>query len=203
MSIHLLRHGIVAAGYRPPAGSLPSDNFNRADAATLGTSSSGHVWNEYGTAWSIASNRCVPPSTGGYKFATLDASTPDVTVTATINPAASPDLGLAARVVDVSNLVFFDIVWVSDHWICRVFQRVAGSFTGITALVNPVAGLADNTTPFTAALTVDADAGEAFINGASQGTWSGLDSSLLTATAHGLGGNEVVSSTFDSFSTTA
>lgn len=183
---------------------LPSDDFNRANAASLGTSSSGHVWDEHGTAWSIASNRCVPPSSGGYKFATLDAGEADVTVAATINPSGAPDLGLCARFVDASNLVFFDVVWETDHWICRVFQRLAGSFTGLTALVNPVVTLgADNTTPFTASVELAGDAGEAFINGVSQGTWTGLDGSLLSATDHGLVGNDVVASTFDNFAVTA
>jgi hypothetical protein len=197
----LLRRGAIADAYTS-AVSLPSDNFNRADAATLGTSSSGHTWDEHGTAWSIASNRCVPPSSGGYRFVTLPAGQADVTVTATINPAASPDLGLCARVVDTNNLVFFDLDWVTDHWICRVFQRLGGSFTGLTSLVDPVAGLADNTTPFTAALTVTGATGGATINGASQGTWTGLDSSLLTATAHGLVGNDITASTFDNFAIT-
>lgn len=190
-----------AAPPAPP--SLPSDDFNRANAASLGTSSSGHVWDEHGTAWSINANRCVPPLISDYKVVTLDADQADVTITATVIPAGTPDLGLCARVVDANNLVFFDIVEVGGHWICRVFQRLGGSFTGLTSLVDPVTELVDNTTPFTATLTVTGDAGEAFINGVSQGTWTGLDSSLLSATSHGLVGNEVQLATFDDLAITA
>lgn len=185
----------------PPA-TLPSDNFNRADAATLGTSSSGDTWDEHGTVWSIASNRARPPSGGSYVFATLDAGVADVTVEATVIPGGTPDIGLCARVVDSNNLVFFDFSWNSDHYECRVFQRVGGSFTGITSFVSNVTAVPNNTDPYTLTLTCTGAAGEAFANGVSQGTWTGLDSSLLTATSHGLASKDSHPVAFDDFSIT-
>lgn len=178
---------------------LPADNFNRADAASLGTSSSGHVWDEHGTAWSIVGNQCRPPAVAAYDFATLDAGKADVTVTVTVDPRGNGrDMGPVARVVDTNNLVFFDCTWVTDHWVCRAFERVGGSFTGLTALVDPVTVLgSDQTTPFSMVLTVSGSSGSVSINSASQGTWSSLDPSLLSATKHGLGGNNAFDAAFD------
>jgi hypothetical protein len=171
---------------------LPSDDFNRADGA-LGTSSSGHAWTHSG--WTVASNKCKPPTSGGLVYATVDAGVANVTVAVTVDPAVAPDLGLVARY----------IVYETDHWLCRVFQKVGGgSFAGLTTLVNPIVTLgSDNDTPFTAALTVSGSGGEAFINGVSQGTFTGVDSGLLSATSHGLAANDIVSSTFDNFAITA
>jgi hypothetical protein len=189
--------------YRYASGvTLPSDTFNRADGA-LGTSSSGHAWTH--TGWTVGTNQCVPPNSGGASFATVDAGAANVTVAATLDPALSPDWGLVVRYVDAGNLILFDIVHEVDHWICRVFQKVAGgAFTGLTTLVNPVVTLgADHDTPFTAAITVTGDAGEAFINGISQGAFSAVDAALLSATSHGLYGNDVAASRFDNFVITA
>lgn len=180
------------------AGPLAADTFTRANAAALGTSSSGHAWDEHGTAWSIVSNQAKPPN-ATYAIATLDAGDADVSVTATVDPKNSdPDLGLVARVVDGNNFLFADVVWETDHWLCRAFQRVAGAFTGLTSLVNPVVVLgSDHTTPFEVTMTVAGSAGEVFISDVSQGTWSSIDASLVTPTDHGLVGNQVVVATFE------
>jgi hypothetical protein len=179
---------------------LAYDDFARADAATLGTSTDGHLWDEYGTAWSISGGRARPPVGAGYRIAAMNAGAADVDITASVLPSAfslsSPDFGLVARSIDINNFVFFDVVWAVDHWLCRVFQRVGGTFTGITSQVNPVPGMGDNDDPFTARLVAVGDSGEAFLNGASVGTWSGLNATLLAPTWHGLAANDSSGSGF-------
>lgn len=197
--------GLIIDPYRlAPTGptTYAADNFNRADAATLGTSSSGHTWDEHGNAWSIDTNRARPPGGGPFKLATLDAGHADVAVEVTIIPNAG-DLGLVARVVDTGNHVLFNLSW-DGRWLCKVFYKVGGGgYTGLTSLVDPVPQLSDSTTQFTARLELTGDAGEAFIEGASQGTWTGLDSGLLSATSHGLAGNDAHVVRFDDLAITS
>ena len=180
------------------SGPLAADTFTRANAAALGTSPAGHVWDEHGTAWTIVSNKAHPPNVVGYTVATLDAGATAVTVTVTVTPDADCDLGLAARVVDTSNFVFLDISRSGDHYVSRTFQRVAGSFAGLTTLVDPVTSISDVAAPFTLTLTVNGQAGESLVNDVSMGTWSSLDSGLLAATTHGLAvGATNVNNAFD------
>jgi hypothetical protein len=187
--------------------SLAADNFNRADGA-LGTSSSGHVWTH--TGWTVASNVARPPAVADYRFATLDGGQADVDVTTTIIPSVSSaanDMGLAARVVDSNNLLIYNFACIAGVWLCRAYQRVGGSFTGITSSVNPVPELGNSDfRPFRARMLVEGDAGEVFcttqddlVTWHSQGTFSGIDGGLLAATAHGLFGNDTDESGFDGF----
>ena len=184
-----------------------SDSFDRADGP-IGTADSGHTWVEsgVGSGWTVASNTAKPPSDAGWSWATLDlgAADADISVEMNGNGGGAPDLGIAAKVQDASNLILFDVVFVTDHWICRVFQRVAGSFNGLTALVDPVPGVTNtNAAVFTIRLVTNGAAGEAFIAGTSMGTWSALsDNGILAETAHGLGGTSVTFATFDDFTMT-
>jgi hypothetical protein len=167
--------------------SLAADNFNRADAATLGTSSSGHLWTSHGTPFTLSSNAAHPPSgITDYTIDSLNGGTADVTVSCTITPrdlGHDFDAGLAGRVVDNNNFVFLDISRSGSVLLTRTFQRVGGSFTGLTSLVNPIAAAG---TPMLVELVLSGDAGESFIDGVSMGSFSGLNGALLTPTRHGI-----------------
>lgn len=204
----LLRRGVLADAVVTGPTILASDTFNRADGA-IGTSSSGHTWTELGssTGWTVASNQARPP-TSGYDIAVLNAGDADVEVQVTVDPKNStPDLGPVCKVSDADNLIWYDVVYDTDHWLCRVFQRVAGSFSGngLTTLVNPVVTLgSDKTTPFEVRLQSVGQAGEVWINDVSQGTWSSLiDTGILSATSHGLAGNAVLTAAYDDLTITA
>lgn len=184
-----------------------ADTFTRADGA-IGTSSSGHVWEQFGTTgWTVASNTADPPS-GGFAIATLPLGAADVDLTVTLNPNfQSPDWGPVVKLADVDNLIWLDIVFETDHWLCRPFQRVGGSFTGnaLADVVDPIVTLgADKVTPFTARIRSVGQTGQVWINGASQCTWSALiDTGILTATKHGLAANDApATATFDSLTMT-
>lgn len=205
MVARLSRRGAVADAWTAPGGGpLAVDTFNRADAATLGTSSSGHVWSEHGTAWSIASNRAHPPLLSPYTIVSLDAGDADVEIEVTVHPVADCDLGLAARCVDANNFIFLDVSRSGDHYVSRTFQRVSGSFSGLTSLVDPVTSIAVVTDPFTLRLAVNGSSGESWINDVSMGTWSSIDASLVTPTRHGLAtGTTSNDNAFDDLTITA
>lgn len=192
-----------------PGDILAADNFNRADGA-LGVSSSGHTWTH--TGWTVASNVCVPPNSGGRSVATMDAgellddptAAENVVIEVTVDPNELPDLGVIFR-RNGADWGLAEVGAEGDHWLCRVHQFVSGGFiTPLTPLVNPITVLGtDQTTPFTIRVEVNGSNGELFVNDESQGSWTGtLDSALLHSTEHGLFGNDVTSSVFDNITIT-
>lgn len=187
-------------------GSLVSDTFNRANAASLGTSSSGAVWTVHtADTWSIVSNQADPPSIGGYSVASLDSGETDVTITVTVYPeSGGVDIGLAARVVDNNNFVFLDVSKSGANYTTRTFKRVGGSFTGITsALGPPLSGVTAQPDPFTISMVLSGSGGESFVAGNSVGTFTGLSGPLLTATRHGIVIGPSSGGLFDTFDVSA
>lgn len=190
MSFHLLRRGIVADAYQAAAATGVTDDFNRADAATLGTSTSGHLWSVTAGTWTIAGNKGHPPlSLAAYTAATVDdGATVDAVIEVTLNSLSGLDFdgGPIGHFVDINNFVFMDISRTgATDYLTRTFQRVGGSFTGLTSLVNPVPGITQGT-PYVARLELSGSGGESFINGSSVGSFTGVDGSLLAATRHGV-----------------
>lgn len=120
-------------------GTLVSDDFNRANGA-LGTAPTGQAWTA-GSEWSVASNQAYFHSIvagGSYGLATVNAGQADVTVIADlILTAAGGDSGLAIRYADDNNFVFVDVSGSDGSgWQSKVFERIGGSFTGMTSLVS-------------------------------------------------------------------
>jgi hypothetical protein len=193
-------YAYAAAG----GGGLPADDFNRANAASLGTSSSGHTWVSLGAPFTIAGNAAHPPSgLADYTIDYIDAGEADVTieVTITATPGLDFDGGIAGRVVDINNFVFFDISRTGSTFLTRTFQRVGGSFSGLTSLVNPVAGTPSD--PKVVRLVLSGSGGESFIDGVSVGSFSGLNAALVTPTKHGFVSNlSDTSATYDGFAVT-
>jgi hypothetical protein len=204
--VSLLRAITVADGYQAPApASGASDDFNRANAATLNTSSSGHTWAVTAGTWNVASNQGHPPlALTDYRAATLDGGLVDATIECTFNAPVGLnfDGGLVGRFVDINNFIFLDISLVGSSFLTRTFQRVGGSFSGLTSLVNPVSGIVPGT-PFTAKMVLTGSSGESFINNVSMGAFSGVDSGLLASDLHGVvfsSTDSVTPPDFDNFS---
>ena len=122
-----------------------ADTFTRADSSTtLGTSSGGQAWSSLDGVWGIKSNTAYHVSDSGtnpYEVAVLDAGHGLATYTIDFIPRTGPmDLGLAANVQDISNLIFWDISGTADGttngMTTRLFHRSGGAFTGITSSAN-------------------------------------------------------------------
>lgn len=189
---------------------VASDDFSRADAATLGTSDSGDTWVEDPSPWSIASNVAHGPALSGYRWAVIDVGEADAEVTLTMipSPSASNDCAVIVRYGDSGNHILFNVVCIAGAWLCRVFQKVGGGgYTGLTTLQNPPTMLGNsNFNPFRARLVCTGTDGEAFLTDQtdlntfiSVGTWSGADAGL-TATRHGMAASDSSLSGFDGFS---
>lgn len=188
------------------AGPLASDTFTRDDAATLGNAETGQAWTAHTGTWSIASNQVQPPAlTGTYATASVDVGELLVTVEVTVTPPASGaiDVGIAGRVIDNNNFVFLDVSVSGPALVSRTFERVGGTFTGLTALVDP-ASLAPRD-PFTMRLVFTAAGeGESFLNDVSMGTFTGLHATLQTPTRYGLAvGDASGPNRYDNFTVTA
>lgn len=181
---------------------LASDNFNRANAGSLGTSSSGHAWTDSGGTWTLSGNTAHGPalSGGNYALSSVNAGAADVDITVTVALSGGVDVGIAARVIDSDTFIYMDFTESGADFITRTFQRVGGSFTGLTSLVGPFSA----TSPITLRLVCVGSSGEAFVQGASVGTWSSLHASLVTPTKHGLAiGSNSSANAYDNFSVAA
>lgn len=171
--------------YASAGGPLVSDTFDRANGTGLGTADTGQSWGGNASTWRIVSNQAIEtlvPAVG-YEFATIDPGTAnvDITVSATPNAGSGNDFGLVARFTDTSNHILFDVTKDAGGWLCRAFEKVGGgSYTGVTTLQNPPAGLNNTYDPFSIRLVVNGTAGEVFLTSmadpfgawTSMGTWT-------------------------------
>lgn len=109
-----------------------TDNFNRADAGSLGTSSGGQTWTNGGAGhFAIASNKAVAVFTAGQlTVAWLETGLADFTLTCDIVGSATTEVGLVFRLVDSAN-----------HWLIlanqgtfALYKVTAGGFTNLGGL---------------------------------------------------------------------
>lgn len=206
-----MRQLLLSDSYMAPPGGptlLFGDNFNRADAATLGAS-----WNEHGDAWSVASNAAHPPALSGFRFVSHDvaANGMDIRVKISTNPASANDLALLARYIDSGNHILFNVVMQGGVHLCRVFEKTGGGgYSGLTSLISPVPWLTNNDhTPFYARIVVGgsygANNGEAFLTDQSDyNTWISVGTftsnvALNGGTEGGLAAGDSAASAFDDF----
>ena len=112
-------------------GPLPSDNFNRADASSLGTSSSGTAWNDPNAAWGIFSNQGrTINATDTFDPAWLATGQTDITVSADVTLPGGEG-GIFARFTDASNYVYLDLTRADGANVnVRIYNRVGGTFSG-------------------------------------------------------------------------
>jgi hypothetical protein len=99
-----------------------SDSFNRADAATLGTTDTGQAWSvEEGAGWSIETNKATPttPSTATFTtaqdvpFETAVVDTGNNNQTITVDVTTHPDnaaAGIMGRFIDTENFLWLAVI---------------------------------------------------------------------------------------------
>lgn len=169
---------------------LVQDDFNRSNGS-MGTPPVGSYWQPQGD-WSIAGNRAHFASVnsgGAYIPTVVDAGTGNCTVSATfILDATFNDCGMALRFADNNNFIFVDITGSdSGGWQSRTFERIGGSFTGMTSLMSLVG--VSSSTPLTVKAIMSGSQVEIFYNiGAGNVSLGSFTNStvLRTNTLHGL-----------------
>lgn len=168
----LARQSIEVVITNAVVGTSFSDNYNRADAATLGPAYA------YQIGFSIVSGTALVASSG-FGVAVFDAGAPDVTITTTlgqINPGGGSGAGIYLRYTDANNYTRL------THRGPPQYQRyVAGS---IAAQVN-LTGLG---TPVTGDTMTVVASGTSFIvkkNGTTTDTFTDAGNTS-TATKHGI-----------------
>lgn len=150
-----------------------SDNFTRADSASLGTPSDlGSAWVEAQGNFSISANiGGVTTLVSSRAYAYLEASSAIGESSITLN--STGDVGVVIRYVDINN---FMVVTVSN---LTLFKRVAGTFTSLgSSPYTPAAG---------DVVSVSVDASNLYtvkLNGVAK--YTATDAANATGTKHGL-----------------
>jgi hypothetical protein len=118
-----------------------SDSFNRADAATLGTTDTGQAWSvEEGAGWSIETNKATPttPSTATFndendiplEIAVVDVGTNRQTIT--VDVITHPDnanAGIIGRFIDTDNYFYFPVINTTISAV-QFWHVAGGTFQG-------------------------------------------------------------------------
>lgn len=113
---------------------LFSDNFNRADSTSLGTS-----WSELAGDWQVQTNQLLISSGAGFRVCatttTAHAAVANCKVTATRAAGASWDAGPCVRLSGTSGSETCYYLDVSGTQDLVVYRRIAGTDTSVGALV--------------------------------------------------------------------
>lgn len=123
--------GILIA-YAPTSGApvagLPADTFNRTDSTvSLGTSSSGHAWQQTTRHLGIIANKAYPGGVSLTAIETVDATVANVKVSASHTlSGASAYLGLIARCLDTSNWLLAALWRSGTNDIIEFYKNDAG-----------------------------------------------------------------------------
>lgn len=157
----------------PPAGF--TDNFNRADSATLGTSSGGQTWSVVTAGFAIAGNLAKRSAANG--IVVIDSGVADCLVQADYNPLGS-EVGLVFRLTDASNY----IKATESGGAIYLFKVVAGAQTTLGSVTQP----GSDTGVHTLKVTGLGSAVKVFWDGTQ--VLSVTETFNQTATKHGLGG---------------
>lgn len=171
-----------------------TDNFNRADSATLGSSSEGWSWSEQGSGnWDIDTNTAESQALDSVARADADLSSANHAVQASVTAqVATSNPGVLARFsASVSNTYY---MWrdSNDGNVQQLFKRVTGTFTQIGS---NVAGTP--APPFTLRLTVSGSSLEGLLDGVSKITQT--DTAITGNVRTGLRDN-VLGTKLDNFS---
>lgn len=167
------------AEYGVVLGAVASDNFNRANATSLGTASGGLVWNNYGIRdFAISNNQAVlgsGASTGSQYVNTLPFGSADGTISVILGgTSANGNAGVAWRVLD--NLNFLRVVYDSGR--IYIDRRSSGTFIGIADFAHTLTGADEIKAIFSG------DALEVLVNGVSK--YAGTQTFNQTETSHGI-----------------
>lgn len=154
------------------------DNFDRPDSAvSLGTSTSGHVWSALVGTWGTIGQAAYLVTDAGEDVALLDSGMANCLIQVQLNPAGAASHRLLFRGTDASNYWLLQ----TEFGVYKIYQRVAGGFTGALASFAKTQTDGDVITIWMAGNQV-----EAYING--YHVMSANSSHNATATKHGIGG---------------
>lgn len=153
-----------------------SDNFQRADAVTLGTTTSG-------TAWSMLTGTAGISSGNAYAItnmrAVVESSLSDVEIRCDITGSAMSEFYVILRATDASNWWRIGTDGVSGR--LRVEKFVTASLTTVTSLTSPAWRIGDQ-------LKVRATGSTIYVYRNNVLSTTVTDSFNSTATKHGIGG---------------
>lgn len=107
-----------------------SDDFNRADSATLGVSSSGHTWERLIDGFAIASNKAYQATSFGLEV--IDSGLSDGYIQADVN-VIGQNVALGFRASDSLNYLCFSVDRVTGQAYLVKFQ--AGAYSAIASSV--------------------------------------------------------------------
>jgi hypothetical protein len=114
------------------------DTFDRADASSLGTASSGGAWTQNAGSLLIANGRATTPTSGGECIATIQSGITSgshrVTATVYVNEtAARHDFGIVVRAVSGSTFLLAQVAGAGGgkNINTNLWKRVNGSYTNI------------------------------------------------------------------------
>lgn len=144
-----------------------TDDFTRANAATLGSSSEGWSWSEQGSGnWDLDTNAAEPQAPDSVARADSDLSSANHTVQASVTAqVATSNPGVLARFSASASNTYYMWRDSNDGNVLQLFKRVTGTFTQLGANV------AETPSPsFTLKLTVSGSSVEGFLDGVSKRT---------------------------------
>ena len=155
------------------------DDFDRANAPSLGASTGGGRWQAVGGSWGIRNREAILNSAPGLRptMATVDVGRTDGWIQ--VSGTTVPDgFALVFRYQDPSN--YWRLVAVPGYATWNVFKVVKGSETRVDAV-----GLANYANPTTAAVRLKGNAMTFFVDGLQTKTLK--DSALMEAHRAGIG----------------
>lgn len=178
---------------------LPADDFDRADAASLGVSSSGHTWQgDPENAFAIALGKAVDATAGvAWNPAWLPVGQNDMDVKGSI-VHGSMESGIVARLANANDCLYLD--WTHDSPTAmsgRIYARTGGGFTPLS---DGFAHTVVTGTAYEMRLRCEGDTVQAYIGGVLKATITDPTHSGTNAGIAHLSGPVVT--TFDDFSVT-
>jgi hypothetical protein len=134
-----LAAGVPDEGTLPPQTTL-ADDFNRADAGTMGTASGGFTWTQYGAGMGVGSNRLVTNSLSfGWGRAESDLSSADHTAqldAIQYHSSADGACGLSVRYGASDNTSYSALVYSptfgNSSGQTQIYKVLSGSMTQLT-----------------------------------------------------------------------
>lgn len=168
-----------------------SDNFNRANGSIGTPSDGGSAWSVLSGVWEISANNAFSNSIAAHTVASLEASTSDADVQATV-VIKQNGCGLAARIADNSNYLRMYVQGADSTM--HLYKVVAGVHTLLTEDLAVTYAAGD-----VIKISCNGTSVKCYLNGVEK--LSVTESAGLTNTQHGLYAN-TSAPTYDDFSIT-
>lgn len=176
-----------------------ADDFNRADAGALGTSSGGQLWTQQAGTIEVLSNEAHITGTAAINavtgaIATVDSGLANCAIEYKITAGAGNDHWLVFRFVDANN--FYYLNWFAAFGWWRTTKQVAG-VQSQGHIAGPAGGFSNGDV---VKLVLSGSTLNYYKNGSQFDSDSdAFNGDFLTATKHGIGGSST-NCKFDDFS---